>query len=206
MSPPEDRFVIPIEQELGFSQARYPIRLSLPTGRDYSFEDARQAVKAEFRDSVKWKRMRCRSVKKVSESEDGMVYLLEVGHAVEFDWTWEGAIAFRPLNLRDFADDPGETFDDAEADIKDSISWSGEVLEVDDTTGRIYISVKDPEYPPTTGSFYVRPFEFLAVLNAVFNHQNFRMIQNLLPSRLKACEGDVHPSVPSGYISIIAAC
>ena len=117
MSSPEDRFAIPIEQELDFSQARYPIRLSLPTGRDYSFEDARQAVKAEFRDSVKWKRMRCRRVKKVSESEDEMIYLLEVGHAVEFDWTWEGSIAFRPLNLRDFADDPGETFDDADADI-----------------------------------------------------------------------------------------
>ena len=195
MTPPENRFVIPIEQELEFLQGRYPIQLSLPMGLDCSFEAARQAVKAEYRDSVKWKRMRCRSVKKVSESQDGMIYILEVGHAIEFDWTWEGSIAFRPLNMREFSENPGETFDDGDVDIDDSMLWSGEILEVDDTAGRIYISVTDPEFPPATGSFYVRPFEFLAVLNAVFNYQNFGTIQKMLPSRLMACEGDVHPDV-----------
>lgn len=56
MTPPENLF--DIEHELEFAEARYPIRLSLPSGRAQSLEDAKQAVRAEYRDSVKWKRMR----------------------------------------------------------------------------------------------------------------------------------------------------
>ncbi len=197
MTPPENLF--DIEHELEFAEARYPIRLSLPFGRAQSLEDAKQAVTAEYRDSVKWKRMRCRSVKKVSESDDGMIYLLEVGHAVEFDWTWEGSTAFRPLNLREFAEDPGDAFDDGDTDVEidDSIVWTGEVLEVDETGGRIYVCIVDPELPPTTGSFYVRPFEFMAVLNAVYNFPQFEALRDLLPERLTVCEGNVHPAVDS---------
>ena len=195
MSSSQDRFALPDDYELDFVEARYPLQLGLPAGRETLFQDAGQAVMAEFRDSVKWKRMRCRSVKKVSESKEGMIYLLEVGHAVEFDWTWEGSTAFRPLNTSNFSDDSSEPFSDADADIDDSMVWSGEILEVDETSGRIFMTVTDPENPPTTGTFYVRPFEFLAVLNAVFNHPNFQTIQTLLPSRLNACEGNIHPEV-----------
>ncbi len=155
--------------EESFTQARFPIRLNLPEGSTAVLADAKEAVKREFRDSVKWKRLRCRSVIVLSESETGTVFILEIGHAVEFDWTWEGAVAFRPLVLKEFADDPKNLFDGGADDpeIEDSILWSGEILEVDEANGRIFVCVSNPEYPPTTGSFYVRPFEFLAFLHAV---------------------------------------
>lgn len=180
-----------------FEQARFPIRLNLPQA-DYSLlEQAKEAVKQEYRDSVKWKRLRCRKVELISESETGNVFILHVGHAVEFDWTWEGAVAFRPLKLKEFEANQSEFLDDSndEIEIQDSIIWSGEVLEVDETEGKIYICVADPEFPPTTGSFYVRPFEFLAFLNAVFHEPAFEAIREHLPNRLLAAEGDVHPLV-----------
>lgn len=180
-----------------FEQARFPIRLNLPQA-DYSLlEQAKEAVKREYRDSVKWKRLRCRKVELISESETGNVFILHVGHAVEFDWTWEGAVAFRPLKLKEFESNQSEFLDDSndEIEIQDSIIWSGEVLEVDETEGKIYICVADPEFPPTTGSFYVRPFEFLAFLNAVFHEPAFEAIREHLPNRLQAAEGDVHPLV-----------
>ncbi|MEZ5944927.1 MAG: AAA domain-containing protein [Planctomycetaceae bacterium] len=183
--------------EDSFVQARFPIRLDLPEANSDSLDDAKEAIRREFRDSVKWKRLRCRSVKVLSETETGTVFILEVGHAVEFDWTWEGAVAFRPLLLKEFADDPKSLFGEEtdEIDIEDSILWTGEILEVDEATGRIFVVVSNPEHPPTTGSFYVRPFEFLAFLNAVFHEPAFDQIREMLPSRLLAAEGGVHPDV-----------
>ncbi|MCA9075807.1 MAG: AAA family ATPase [Planctomycetaceae bacterium] len=186
-----------LDIDVEFQQARFAIDLNLPDASADLLEDARQAVRREFRDSVKWKRLKCRNVKLVSESETGNVYELTIGHSVEFDWTWEGAIAFRPLLLKDFEEDQKTLFDggDDDPEIDDSMIWSGEVLEVDEATGRIFIVVANPEYPPRRGSFYVRPFEFLAFLNAVFNEPAFELIQESLPSRLNAATGGVHPHV-----------
>jgi len=183
--------------EDSFELARFPIRLNLPDADKALFDDAKEAVRREYRDSVKWKRLRCRSVKLLSESETGTVFILEVGHAVEFDWTWEGAVAFRPLLLKEFADEQKTFFEkeNDELEIEDSILWSGEILEVDEAAGRIFVCVSNPEHPPTTGSFYVRPFEFLAFLNAVFHEPAFDQIQEMLPSRLSASEGGTHPDV-----------
>lgn len=180
-----------------YEQARFPIRLNLPEA-DYSLlEDAQEAVRREYRDSVKWKRLRCRKVAVLSESETGTVFVLEIGHSVEFDWTWEGAVAFRPLKLKDFEEDQSSFLDDNDDDLEitDSILWSGEILEVDEAEGKIYVCVSNPEFPPTTGSFYVRPFEFLAFLNAVFHEPAFEQIREYLPGRLTAAEGGVHPEV-----------
>lgn len=180
-----------------FNRARFPIRLNLPDADGSLLEEAQEAVKREYRDSVKWKRMRCRNVTVVSSSDTGTIFALEVGHAVEFDWTWEGAVAFRPLVLNEFEEDETVFLDDNndEIEICDSILWSGEVLEVDEAEGKIYIVVSDPTYPPTTGSFYVRPFEFLACLNAIYHEPAFDEIREVLPSRLLAAEGNVHPDV-----------
>ena len=177
--------------------ARFLIRLALPEPQKSSLSDASEAVRREYRDSVKWKRMRCRSVKFLSKAEAGFLYILEVGHSVEFDWSWEGAVAFRPLHLVEFADVPKALFDTGTDDIEieDSILWTGEILEVDESTGRIFVCVSNADHPPTTGSFYVRPFEFLATLNAVYNEPAFDLIRTLLPARLFATEGNIHPDV-----------
>jgi superfamily I DNA/RNA helicase len=188
---PEDSFVL----------AQFSVQLNLPDADEDILDDAREAVRREFRDAVKWKRLRCRKVTSLSESETGTVFILDIGHAVEFDWTWEGAVAFRPLVLKEFAENPEGLFDEDadEIDIEDSIVWSGEVLEVDETNGQIYVCVSNPEFPPITGSFYVRPFEFLAFLQAVFNEPEFETIRELIPSRLIATEGEIHPDVEDDF-------
>ncbi|MGN6545414.1 MAG: AAA domain-containing protein [Aureliella sp.] len=186
-----------------FTLARKPIRLSFPSAHCGILNDAREAVRREFREAVQWKRLRCRKVSVLSDSDTGTVYILDVGQSVEFDWTWEGAIAFRPVVLKEFdenphslfADDRGQDGNDDHDDIAatDAVVWSGEVLEVDETRGRIYICVSNPEDRPTTGSFYVRPFEFLTFLHAIFTEPAFEHYQRLLPSRLAATEGGLHP-------------
>ncbi len=183
--------------DVSFQQARFPIELNLPDASDDFLEDARQAVRREFRESTKWKRLKCRVVTLISKSETGNVYALTVGHSVEFDWTWEGATAFRPLLMKDFEDNQKTLFDSEweDAEIDDSIIWSGEVLEVDEATGRIFIVISDSESPPRRGSFYVRPFEFLAFLDAVYNEPAFEVIRGLVPRRLAAAIGGVHPEV-----------
>ena len=180
-----------------FTQARFSIDLNLPSADSQWFEDAKKAIRREYRDSAKWKQLRCRKVSVVSEAESGTVYELEIGHAVEFDWTWEGSVAFRPLRLKEFEKSQATFFKNGSLDpeIEDSIVWSGEVLEVDEATGRIFIVVANPEHPPHNGSFYVRPFEFLAFLDAVYNEPSFTEIRGMLPPRLAASEGGIHPDV-----------
>ncbi|TWU49318.1 AAA domain-containing protein [Rubripirellula reticaptiva] len=180
-----------------FTQARFAIDLNLPSADGMSLEDAKRAIRKEYRDSAKWKRLRCRKVSVVSETESGTVYELEIGHAVEFNWTWEGSVAFRPLLLKEFEDSQATFFENGsiDPDIDDSIVWSGEVLEVDEASGRIFIVVSNPEHPPRRGSFYVRPFEFLAFLDAVYNEPAFTEIRSMLPPRLAAAKGNIHPDV-----------
>jgi hypothetical protein len=148
-----------------FLPARFPIQLGLPDGNqaDQVIRDAARAVQQEYVDCSKWKKLRCRKISVLAESDRGVVCILHVGRSVEFDWTWEGAIAFRPASLDDQA-----AFDDY--DLKheshsDHILWSGEIVEVDEQNGCLFVSLANPESIPTAGSFFVRPFEFLAVLN-----------------------------------------
>jgi hypothetical protein len=175
------------EDELAYRQAKYPIELDFADPDPNDLVAARKAIRREFRDAAKWKRLRCRKVRMVSESESGSIFELEIGHAVEFDWTWEGAVAFRPLLLKEFEQDQADMYQHGslDPDVDDSIVWSGEVLEVDEATGRIFIVVATPEFPPRCGSFYVRPFEFLAFLDAVFNEPSFEVnIPNLLKNTM----------------------
>ncbi|WP_166820077.1 AAA domain-containing protein [Thalassoroseus pseudoceratinae] len=180
-----------------FTQARFRADLSLPSADRGLLSAAATAIKKEYRDSAKWKRLKCRNVTAVAESETGTVFELQIGHAVEFDWTWEGAVAFRPLLLREFEDAEDSFFENGsiDPDIDDSIVWSGEVLEVDEATGRIFVVVTNPEHPPRRGSFYVRPFEFLAFLNSIYNEDAFTDVRERLPERLAAAKGSIHPDV-----------
>ena len=48
------------------------------------------------------KRLRRRNVTLVSEQKGEAIYVLEVGQSVDFDWTWEGAVAFRAVDADSF--------------------------------------------------------------------------------------------------------
>ena len=67
---------------------------------------------------------------------------------------------------------------------EEEMYWCGEVVEVDETSGRIFVSIQNPDQEPTTGTFYVRPFEFLGLLNEVYNSRKFADVRDLLPARL----------------------
>ena len=91
---------------LGGPIASFPVTISLPHDDAGRHSSAAEAVKREYRDSVKWKALRCREVKVVDEAEG--VYALVVDQQIEFDWTWEGAIAFKPIKDSVFTD-PGKS-------------------------------------------------------------------------------------------------
>ncbi len=71
--------------------------------------------------------------------------------------------------------------------------WSGEIVEVDERNGYLFISLDNPEMIPAVGSFFVRPFEFLSVLDSLYNGDEFEEVRRRLPARLAATTGDVHP-------------
>ncbi len=180
---------------------RFPVRLNLPDTDSNIINDAAEAVRREFRSSVRWKRLRCRKVSPLKGESGDTIFIVEVGHSVEFDWTWEGAIAFRPFDLAEFNADI-DTTDDflgkvlGDGDNTIAPVWSGEIVEVDETTGRLFVSVTDPEHPPCTGSFYVRPFEFLAFLNSMYCKSSGDFKRSL-PSRLEASRGNIYPCITS---------
>jgi AAA domain len=169
--------------------AAFPVRFDLPVPPTCPIEDASAAIKHEYRISVRKKRLRCLEWERVSDRDEGSIYALKVGRTVEFDWTWEGALAYRP----------GASMDDSSDDVsveesgEEEMYWCGEVVEVDETSGRIFVSIENPDQEPTTGTFYVRPFEFLGLLNEVYNSRDFADLRNLLPARLGATEGGIYP-------------
>ena len=61
--------------------------------------DPAKAIRHEFRDCSRWKRLHCQRVSLFSERDRGTVFVVQVGSSVEFDWTWEGAVAFKPRSI-----------------------------------------------------------------------------------------------------------
>ncbi len=176
--------------------AGFESNLRLPVATQ-SMAGPAKAVRQEYRDCSRWKRLRCHRVSVFSELDHGTVFVLQIGSSVEFDWTWEGAVAFKPVLIDDF-----EMLSDFAVEntvYNDEIAWSGEILEVDEQNGCLFLNIDNPEFAPTTGSFFVRPFEFLAVLDAVYNEPNFENEQTLLPARLEATCGGIHPVNESKY-------
>ena len=175
-------------------QASFPLEIVLPDGEGGEAQNAYEAVREEYRASVRWKRMRCRKVVPITGDDEDSIFALEVGHAVEFDWTWEGAVAFRPWNIEEF---DGQTPQGVslDGDGTDDARWSGEIVEVDQDSGRIYVWLTDPERRPTTGSFFVRPFEFLACLHSLYADHADQALRNQLSQRLHASRGNIHPSI-----------
>ncbi len=177
----------------GFEPATFRMDLGLPAADGQLLVDAAKAVREEFRACSKWKRLRCRKVSVFAERDRGTVYVVHVGTSIEFDWTWEGAVAFRPRSLDDnplFSD-----YDYENAAYEDEIVWTGEIIEVDERNGCLFIAIENPEAIPTTGSFFVRPFDFLSALDALFHDSAFEAVRADLPSRLEAAKGGIHPPV-----------
>jgi hypothetical protein len=166
--------------------ACHPIEIQLPAGRATDFGQAADAVKQEYLSSVKWKQLRCQDV---VPTGDASVFRLVLVRTVEFDWTWEGATAFRPFNLNAQPSHASVGGED-EASV-----WSGEVVEVDEANGEIFVWVNDPDRRPTRGTFFVRPFEFLAYLHALYCDTPTNELRRHLPGRLHATQGDVHPTL-----------
>jgi hypothetical protein len=183
--------------------ARSPVNLGLPDGNPEYFDAAAEAVRQEHRSSVRWKRLRCRNVERLAGQDEETVFVLEVGHSIEFDWTWEGARAFRPAEPGQFAGDIAAMDDFTrparENDPKDGRpgEWSGEVIEVDETNGRLFVAVNSAGRPPCRGTFFVRPFEFLAFLHSLFCQPGPARLRTLLSARLNAARGDIHPAASS---------
>jgi hypothetical protein len=180
--------------------ARFPVNLNLPDGKQEFLDAAAPAVRQEYRNSVRWKRLRRRKAERLSGHEEGILYILEVGHSVEFDWTWEGAVAFRPADPGQFTGEIDATDDFAGPALDDGVAngrhavWSGEVVEVDETNGRLFVSASSTDHPPCRGTFFVRPFEFLAFLHSLFCQPGPADLRKLLPARLNASRGSVHPA------------
>jgi superfamily I DNA/RNA helicase len=153
--------------------------------------DAASAIKQEYRTSVRKKRLTCLAWESIGVQEAGAIFALRVGRSVELDWTWEGAIAYRPSEA---IDDSSDSTSARDADDQD-MYWCGEVVEVDEAGGRIFVLISKPDQEPTRGTFYVRPYEFLALLHEVYNHPTFSLVREKLAPRLGATEGGVHPRV-----------
>ena len=172
--------------------AGFDTSLRLPP-TEGSIADSAKTVRKEYHGCSQWKRLRCRRVSLFAEQGRGTVFVIHIGSSVEFDWTWEGAVAFRPKTIDDF-----ECLSDFALENtvhNDAIVWSGEILEVDEQNGCLFLCVNNPESIPTTGSFFVRPFEFLAVVDAVYNDPSFENQQSLLPANLEATRGGIHPHI-----------
>jgi hypothetical protein len=177
----------------GFQPAQFRSDLRLPSGGEQQIRDAAAAVRQEFRDSSRWKRLNCARVSVFAERDRGTVYVVHIGKAIEFDWTWEGAKAFCPSSL-----DNDETLSDrfdAESDTADHFLWSGEIVEVDEQNGCLFVALDDPDAIPKAGAFFVRPFEFLLTLDAIYNRDESAELRKRLPERLGASQGWVHPVV-----------
>jgi hypothetical protein len=181
-----------------FEQARFPIQIELPDAPNSTLADAQRAIKCEYRDSVQWEQLLSRKVSLLLKSESGTIYVLHFGHSVEFDWTWEGSMAFRPIHMLEEGLHTKSLFDrqsTEEDKAEDSILWSGEALEVNKAGGRILVSVSNLEYPSTKGSFFVRPFKSLAFLNSMFNEPAYDSFRQLPPNRLFAPEVGIQPTL-----------
>lgn len=184
-----------VASDTSFTPARFPVELGLPPADENLLKDATTAVRQEFRDCSQWKRLRCRKVSIIAERDRGTIYAVHVGSSVEFDWTWEGAIAFRPHAIGDDGDGDIDMADFEESPVDEACLWSGEVLEVDERNGCLFISLSNPENPPILGAFLVRPFDFLGTLDAIYHEPRFDLIRDELCSRLAAAAGGVHPRV-----------
>jgi len=181
--------------------ASFPIELGLPEGNPAARDEAAKAIHAEYLNSVQVKRLRAQKVEASGPKAPG-IYRIEVGPSAHFDWSWEGAVAFRPSGVDELGAAPNPEaladYDPATASDERSGTWFGEVVEVDQTRGHVFVNINESGQRPTTGSFFVKPFEFLTYLDALYQDAEYAELRTLLPARLRASEGGIHPPIAGG--------
>lgn len=157
---------------------RFARETNLPVGGADEFLEACEAIKQEHRASSEWKPMRCLQVECVEPSE--RLYRLDTGSALTLEHGWEGSTALRPPGgaARGERTAPAPT-------SEDEMLWSGPVVEADESLGALYVAV-DGERAPTRGSFYLRPFEFTALLNQLYSSNDYRDLRLPLSLALNA--------------------
>jgi hypothetical protein len=178
--------------------ANYPIKIDLNVEYDTDLQNATSAIREEYRGTTRWKRLQCRSITLLDGDADRSIYVLSVGGNVDFDWTWEGAFALRIKDMEEVEQSKLDLIlaDSQVEPVEDGlVTWQGEVVEVDAAAGKIYVSLYDADKIPCRGSFFVRPFEFLETLHAIYREERFSDYQERLPSRLAASRGNQHPLV-----------
>ncbi|WP_198422210.1 AAA domain-containing protein [Gimesia chilikensis] len=176
-----------------FQPVRFSSELGLSTVDASILDDASYAVRQEFKKEGELRRLHCKEISVLSEQGRGTVYAIHLDVSLESDWTWEGAFAFRPQSLVDNEDSP-DSYHQNIAHENDAI-WAGEIVEVDEQNNCLFITLEDSEHPPHAGAFFVRPFEFMSVLDAVYNEPGFEEVRKELPSRLEATKGNIHPQI-----------
>jgi len=178
--------------EVGVPIAQFDWEWNLPEASTESLKQAKAAVRQELRGTTRWKRLQCDRITIISERDRGTVYGLHVAGPVDFDWTWEGAQAFRLQADTDEIDDRSLDFADFEdSPVEDAFRWSGEVLEVDEINGCLFVMMDSERQSPSTGVFHVRPFEFLRALDEAFHGQSFASLRDELSKRLPLTTGEL---------------
>lgn len=160
------------------SVPRFVRELALLDGPEEAFLAAALAIKHEHRASSEWKQFQCVQVAAVSRGEG--LYRIDTGVELGLDG-WEGSTAVRPV-------DAGKPDVKLAADDGERAVWSGAVVEAEDAQGSLYVAIESGQ-APCRGKFYVRPFEFTAMLNRIYGDLGFAALRPLLRSRLHACEG-----------------
>ena len=177
---------------------------------DAAYDEAREAVRREYRESVRPRRLRCHDAVDVGDG----IYRLFVGRSVHVDIAWEGATAYRPreLNVRGFGDrdslDGGVAAisDVAASDASDTtdFAWVGEVVEVDEVAGHVYVvAMFDGEdgfdADAARGTFFIREFPFLGPLRAIYLNPKLEAIRSSgLATWLTRSRGTTMPNVVDG--------
>jgi superfamily I DNA/RNA helicase len=161
-----DETMSTVPQPFRFTPSAYPIQFDCNAVEESDFKNVQSAIEQEYMDANSWKRLHCRNARKDNNIES--LFVLELDHIVEFDWSWEGAQAFCPIKM--------DAIGLQESWVHDSYLWSGQIIEFDEANNRLYI-LADGE--PHEGEFLVRPFEFLRNLNDIYNGDAFQEQERL---------------------------
>ncbi|MEL7266426.1 MAG: AAA domain-containing protein, partial [Planctomycetota bacterium] len=189
---------------LTLSLAAFDEDLRLPGADKSVLMDVAAAMEREIRSAGRRKKLHCVKVDVFAERDRGTVFVLHVRGDLQFDWTIEGARAFQFGNRDALPADAGRRPVDDEGHEPSTVHtnadyrWSGDVVGVDEMGGCLFLSIDRQDMIPTAGEFVVEPFEFLATLNAIYNEERFSEIRCLLPPRLNAALGGVHPRIDGG--------